>query len=117
MQSVEGDGNVAHRRRQDAARRAARQIRVKIVPVRHAAAIFVDQFAHGDTGGGEMDAGMLDAARHRERAQTFAPVASLTSEPIRALFQNVAPPVAWFPVVLERRPAEPPDLRDVPWPN
>ncbi len=45
LQRAEIERDVVHRGRQDAARRAARQIGVERVAVGHAAAEFLDQFA------------------------------------------------------------------------
>ena len=113
LQRVEIERDVAQRRGQDAARRAARQVRIKIVSLLHAAAVFVDQLAHGDAGRREMDARMLHAARHRKRAQSLAAMTSLGREPVGAFFDNVAHPVERFHVVLERRPAEQAHLRNI----
>jgi hypothetical protein len=54
LQRIEIEGNIAERRRQDASRSAARKIAVELVAGLHAAAIFVDQLAHGDAGRREM---------------------------------------------------------------
>src|SRR3954468_18102933 len=81
--------------------------------VLHAAAIFVDELANGDTGRGRMHAGIVDAARNRKRAQALAAVPALLRKPRRALFDDVAYPVERLHVVLERGPPEETDLRDV----
>ena len=60
-----------------------------------------------------MHAGLGDAARHGKRPQSLAPVPALTGEPRSAFLEDLAHPVERFHVVLERRPAEEPDLRDV----
>ena len=64
-------------------------------------------------GGREVDAGLVHAAGHRERAQALATVATLAREPRGTLLEDVADPVQRLHVVLERRAAEQPDLRDV----
>ena len=113
LQRVEIEGNVAQARGQDAARRAAGQIAVELMPRQHAAAVLVDQLLHGDARRREVHAGLVDAARHRERAQPFAAVAAVRCEPLRALLDDLAHPVQRFHVVLERRPAEEAHLRDI----
>src|SRR5206468_8545616 len=104
LQRVEIERNVAHRRRQDAAGRATRQIRVELVTILHPAAEFSDQLAYGDAGGREMHAGILHAPRDGKRPQTFATVTPLSGEPARAFLENVAHPEKRFHVVLERGP-------------
>ena len=83
LERAEIERDVGHRRRQDAARGAARQIALERVAVGHAAAEFVDQLARGDPGRGELDAGLAHPAGHREGAQPLAPVAALAGEPVR----------------------------------
>ena len=89
------------------------QVGIERVAVGHAAAVFVDQLAQGDAGRREVHAGLLDAARDRERAQALAAVAAVPANQSRALLEDVAHPVQRLEVVLQRRPAEQPDLRDV----
>ena len=81
--------------------------------VRHAAAEFVDQFAHGDAGGRQLDAGILDPAGHRKAAEALALVAALRGEPGHAFLDDVAHPEQRLDVLLERRAAEQADLRDI----
>ncbi len=83
-------GIVRHRRRQDAARGAARQIGLEGVAVRHAAAILLDQFARRDAGRRELDAGLLHAARHREAAEALALVAALRRRTSSAPFSTMS---------------------------
>ena len=70
---------VRHRRGQDAAGGAARQIALEGVAVGHAAAEFLDQFARGDAGRREHHARLLDAAGDREAAEAFALLAALAA--------------------------------------
>ena len=81
--------------------------------VGHAAAIFVDQLAHGDAGGRELHAGVLDAARDREAAQAVALVAAIALPPVGALLDDVAHPVQRLDVVDQRRQAEQADLERI----
>ena len=111
LERAEIERQVGQARRQDAARGAAREIALERMALRHAAAIFVDQLAHGDAGRRELDARLLDAARDREAARPLAAAAALAREPVRALLDDVAHPVERLDVVDEGRPAEEPDLR------
>ena len=113
LQRAEIERDVVHRRRQDAAGRAARQIGVEGVAVGHAAAIFVDQFAHGDAGRRELHAGILDAARHRIAAQAVAAVAAMALPPVGALLDDVAHPPQRLDIVDQRRQAEQADLERI----
>src|SRR5205814_9811659 len=61
----------------------------------------------------EMRAWLLNPAGNRARAQALAPVPPMRGEPGSALLDDLAHPVHRLHVVLERRPAEKPDLRDV----
>ena len=97
LQRIEIERNVAERCRQDPARRTARKIAVELVARQHAAAVFVDQLAHGDARGREMHAGLRDAARHRKRAQTLAAVPALTGEPCARPFRECRAPSRAFP--------------------
>ena len=63
--------------------------------------------------GASLTPGSLDAARHRERAQALAAVPAVRGEPVAALLEDLAHPVQRLEVVLQRRPAEQADLRDV----
>jgi hypothetical protein len=47
------------------------------------------------------------------KAQALAPVGAEAGEPARALFHDIAHPVEGLEVVLQRGPAEQPDLGDV----
>src|SRR5262249_23745743 len=89
---------------------SAREIRVELVPGQHAAAVFVDQLADRDAGGRDMNAGLGHAPGNGEGAQAFALAPALTGETRRAFLPDVADPGHGLPVVLERRPAEEPDL-------
>ena len=79
----------------------------------HAATVLIDQLAHGDARGREVHTGFVHPARDRKRAQALAPVPAVAREPFGTLFHNVANPVQRFQVVLERRPTEQADLRNV----
>ena len=113
FQRAEIERDVVHRGRQDAAGRAARQIGVEGVAVGHAAAEFVDQFAHGEAGRRELDAGILDAAGDRIAAQAVAAVAAVALPPVRALLDDVAHPEQRLDIVDQRRQAEQPDLERI----
>ena len=63
--------------------------------------------------GARCDARLLDAAADRERSQPLAASPAWRGEPGRSLFEDLAHPVQRFHVVLERRPAEQANLRDV----
>ena len=92
FQGAEVERNIGHRRRQDAAGGAARQIALERMAVGHAAAELLDQFARGDPGGGELDAGIFDPAGHRKAAEALALVAALRGEPGDAFLDDVAHP-------------------------
>src|SRR2546426_12432139 len=83
------------------------------MPWRHAATVFVDQLAYGDARGCEVHTGLVHPARDRKRPQALAPVPAVARAPLGTLFHDVANPVQRFQVVLERRPPEQADLRDV----
>ena len=83
FQRAEIERQVGHRRRQDAAGGAARQIALEGVAVGHAAAIFVDQFARGDAGRRQHHARLLHAAGDREAAEALALAAALRGQPVR----------------------------------
>src|SRR6516225_10591756 len=103
--------NVRERGGQNAARGAARQIALEVMAFGHAAAILVDQLARGDAGRRELDPRVLDAPGHREGAAAIAAIATLPSEPLGALLDDVADPVEGLDVVDQSRPAKEPDLR------
>ena len=86
---------------------------MKVSPVDHAAAEFLDQFARGDAGRRQHHARLLDAAGDREAAETLALMAALRGHPVGALLDDVAHPVQRLDVLLERRAAEQADLRDI----
>ena len=98
---------------QNAARSTARQVGIKVVAVKHAAAIFIDKFLHRDARRGELDAGVFHPSTDAKAAQAFAPVAAKASKPLWAFFNDVAHPVKRFKVVLQRRPAKQTDLSNV----
>ena len=75
---------------QDAARRAARQVAGQAVPVRHAAAVLVDQLLHGEARGGQLHAGLPDAAGHGVAAQARPPVAAVAVPPGAAALDQLA---------------------------
>src|SRR6185436_2317046 len=104
---------VRYRGRQDSAGSATRQIPLEAVAIRHAAAIFLDQFARRDAGRRQHHAGLLDAAGHRERTKALALASTIAGEPRRALLDDVSDPVERLDILFERRAAEQPDLRDV----
>ena len=79
---------------------------------RHAAAELVDQFAHGDAGRRELDAGALYPAGDRVGAQAVRPLRPWLST-IGALLDDVAHPVQRLDIVDERRLAEQPDLERI----
>ena len=113
LQGIEIERNVRERGRKDAAGGAARQIGVELMLRRHAASVFVDQLTYGDARRREVHTGFVHPARDRKRAQALAPVPAVAREPFGTLFHNVANPVQRFQVVLERRPPEQADLRNV----
>ena len=61
----------------------------------------------------QVDARLLDASAHRERAQSLAAVPPVAGKPVRPLLDDLAHPVQRLHVVLEGRAAEQPDLRDI----
>src|SRR5260370_27424610 len=83
------------------------------MPVRHAAAVFLDQLPRADARGGELHAGVLDAAGHRKAAQSLAVAPAIGGEPGGALFHDVADPEQRLDVLLQRWPSEQADLGDV----
>src|SRR6188472_4739584 len=66
-----------------------------------------------NAGRSEVDAGLLDAAADRERAQSLSAVAAVAGKPRRPFLDNLAHPVQRLHVVLERGTAEQADLRHV----
>ncbi len=113
VQGVEVERHVGLRRRQDPSGRAAGKIAVELVPVEHAAAVFVDELTQRDARRSEVHARLLDAAADRERAQSLPAVAAVAGKPRRPFLENVAHPVQRLHVVLERGTAEQADLRHV----
>src|SRR5262245_50158565 len=79
----------------------------------HATAEFIDQLAHGDAGGRELDARILHTARHGEAAEALAFMAALRSHPFGALLDDVAYPVHRLDVLLERWTSKKTNLRNV----
>src|SRR5690606_20944986 len=110
---AEVEREIGHGGGQDAAGGAARQIALEGVAVFHAAAIFVDQFLHGDAGGRELHARVLHAARDGEAAEALAVAAPVRREPLDALLDHVPDPEHGLDVLLERRAAEEAFLGDV----
>src|SRR5262249_6914650 len=113
FQRSEIERNVVHRGRQNPARGAARQISMEYVSVRHAAAILVDQFAHGNAGRRELDTWIFYATRYRVTAQTIASVAAMALPPVGAFLDDVAYPEQGLKVVDQRRQSEQSDLERV----
>src|SRR5262249_29509483 len=95
---------------------AAWEITLERVTRLHAAAIFVDQFAHGDAGRCQHHARLVDAAGDREAAETLALAPAMRREPSGALLHDVAHPVERLDVLLERGTTEQAPLRHVGWP-
>ena len=81
--------------------------------LQHAAAVFLNQLAHRDSGRRQLDAGLLDAPADAETAQALAPVAAKAAEPLRAFLHDVAHPIKRLKVVFQRGAAEQADLRDI----
>src|SRR6185436_4017932 len=67
----------------------------------------------GDAGRREHHARLFHAAGNREAAQALALAPAMRGEPRRALLDDVAYPVERLDVLLERRPAEQADLRNI----
>src|SRR3546814_4548442 len=83
---------VALRRRQDAARGAARQVGAERVPLGHPVAELLDQLLHRDAGRRQLHARRLNAAGDRIGAQALAAVAAVRGKPLGALLHDVAHP-------------------------
>src|SRR3990167_2441800 len=81
LQRVEVQGNLVQAGRQDAARGAAWQVRIELVAVQHAAAVFVDEFLHRDARWSKLDARVLHPPAYAERPQTLTPVATKAGKP------------------------------------
>src|SRR6516164_11152608 len=81
--------------------------------VGHAAAEFVDQFAHGNASRRELDAWILHPARDRKAAEAFALMSALRGKPIDAALDNIAHPKQRLDILLKRRATEQTDLGDV----
>src|SRR5690606_34841884 len=92
LELAEIERDVGHGGRQDAARRAARQVGGEAVPLGHAAAEILDQLARGGAGRRQLDAGVPDPARDRIAAQALAAALALVGEPLRPLLDDVADP-------------------------
>src|SRR5437879_4298416 len=110
FERTEVERDVGHRRRQYAARRAARQIALENMAIGHAAAELVDQLACRDAGWGELDPGIAHPAGDGEGAQSLAPVAALAGKPLGPLLDEIAHPVERLDIVAQGRPAKEPDL-------
>src|SRR5262249_31136545 len=113
LQGSEIERQIGHAGRQYPTGGAARQVALEGVAIRHAAAELFYQFAHRDAGRRELDAGVLDAARHREAAKSLALVAALRRHPLGAFLDDVADPEQRLDVLLERWAAEQADLGNV----
>ncbi len=111
FQCAEIQRQIAQTRGENSARRAAGQVRLEGVTIGHPATEFVDQFTHRNPGGGEFDAGFLDAARDGETAQTMPAVASFAGQPIRSALDHVPNPVESFDVMDQCRATEQTHLR------
>src|SRR5471030_1443518 len=79
----------------------------------HAAAIILYQLAHRDASRCQLDAWILDPARHRPRAWAGMAGLALSGEPVGTLLDDVANPPQGLDVVVERRTAKQADLGDV----
>src|SRR5215213_564029 len=79
----------------------------------HASAELVDQFAHRDTRGRQLHAGIFYPSRYRVTAQTVAAIAAVALPPVRALLDDVADPPQRLDVVDQRRQPEQPDLEGI----
>ncbi len=113
LQRVEVQRHVGQAGREDAARGAARQVAVELVALGQAAAVLVDQLAQRDAGRRQLDARLAHPPADAEGTQALAPVAPVRGEGLGAALDDVAHPVQGLDVVLERGPAEQPDLSDV----
>src|SRR5262245_3362956 len=83
------------------------------MPVEHAAAMVVDELAHGHTGRRLDDARFLDAPRHRPRPRAGMALTPLLREPLGTLLEDVANPPERLDVLVQRGPAEDADFRNV----
>src|SRR3546814_8166074 len=73
----------------------------------------VDQLTHRDAGRRQLDARLLHPPRHRPGADTRMPRLAEGGEPCGTLLDDVADPPQRLAIVVERRPAEQPDVGDV----
>ena len=83
------------------------------MPILHATAIFVDQFAHRYAGGCQMHSRPAHTAGNRKRTQSLAAMAAEAGKPCRPARQNVTHPVQGLKIVLKRGVAEQAHLRDI----
>src|SRR5262245_66028254 len=90
---VEIERDVCQRRRQNAARRAAWEIRVERVTVLHPSAVLVDELLQRDTCRREVDTRPLDAPTYREVAESVAAMAAMARNQAGATLDVVAVPV------------------------
>ena len=72
----------------------------------HAAAIIVDQFADGDAGRSEDNAGVFHTAGDGPGARAGMAFFALRREPFRAFFNNVSQPPKGFDIVVQGRAAK-----------
>ena len=115
LQGVKVQRNVVHAGGQNATRRATRQVGIQGVSILHAAAVFLDQLLYRDARRRELDARVFDPATDAETAQALAAVAAKATEPLRALFHNVAHPVQGLEIVLQRGAAKQAYLGNIGW--
>ena len=113
LKRVEVERNVGHASRQDPARCPARQIGAKGMPLEHATAVFVDQFACSDAGWRQLDPGLAHPTADAEAAQAASTVSTETAKPGGASLEDVAHPEEGLEIVFKRRPTEEADLCDV----
>src|SRR5690606_7233317 len=81
--------------------------------VGHAAAIVLDQFADGDAGRRQLDAGLLHAARNRPGANTGMAGLAHACEPGWPLLDDVTDPPQRLDIVVEGGTTEQADLGDI----
>src|SRR3546814_11843601 len=104
--AAEIERDVAQRRRQEAARRAARQVGLEDVALLHAATMAVDQLTHRDAGRRQLDARLLHSPRHRPGAGTRMPRLAERGETGGPLLHDVAPPPNRLDRVVDSRRTE-----------
>ena len=83
------------------------------MPRQHAATVFLDKFADGNTGRRQVNTGFLYPAAHGERAQALATVPAVGIEPVRSLFDNIPYPMQGFHVLFQGGAIEQAHLRHV----